>query len=582
MSSADRIAWSSADRYSPVQQKSGVAHPRRGELPPITQRVNQHPDPYLPAYLDERETLRVTYQGDDRCQLSCPGCYTGQRLGPGAPGDRPGGRRQAPTDDVAGHLDAAGPGIRELYLIGAEPTMDPEGSAGLLRDAAGRGWTATSITNGAVSPRRFDRTFGEALEAGGLYSLTVSLDSTVPAVNNRLRGAAFAYDRAMATIRRCVQRGVPLNVQMTVWPLSYATVLDSVQTLFEAGVRGFSFHCGSVEGVPHFLAEGLDHIDPLAWRALCERLYAFRDEHADELEHFVFPLLYFTEEELRDSVLGDEAVSDAYLMHVEAAEAGSDAALPFRACPAVDVPQVYVFGNDGPEGRGSVSLCNIHTGEPPRHFAHYEPASRRFRVVQDPAGNQMQDMLDSPHLCPAMTQATGGRLSDRVRSEEGSLYHACRYLSSNQVPVERGRFTGRTTDRYEEAADLYRVVALGLEREAASRGRALPGTVGTVGTGAVVPGAVGTGAVVPGAVGTGAVVPGAVGTGAAPGGLGAAVAEPWLARVRRLTAGVPSLSRRADLLALDLVRRGVATGDEVYAARAQGAPALAGAGAPAG
>ena len=80
MAAGRRIAWSSTDRYSPVQDRVGVVDPADDELPPVLVRVNQHPSPYSPAWLDEREILRVTYQGDDRCNLRCPGCYTGERL----------------------------------------------------------------------------------------------------------------------------------------------------------------------------------------------------------------------------------------------------------------------------------------------------------------------------------------------------------------------------------------------------------------------------------------------------------------------------------------------------------------------
>src|SRR5205823_14546037 len=127
---------------------------------------------------------------------------------------------------------------------------------------------------------------------------------------------------------RGVERGRPVKVQGTVWPRNYPTVLDTVHALWEMGVRGFAFHCGSVEGVPDFLARVMDHVDPLAWRALCERLYEFRTEHRDELWHFNFPLLYFTEAELRASVIGDEALTDAYLAHVAALEAGQASTKP--------------------------------------------------------------------------------------------------------------------------------------------------------------------------------------------------------------------------------------------------------------
>ena len=472
MATVRRISWASSERYSPVQDRVGMADPRPGELPPATARVNQRPDPYSPAYLDQREILRVTYQGDDRCQLRCPGCYTGQRLlRPSLPpvtlgGTAEGGetRLRVPFDDFTGHVHGLGRGLQDFYLRGAEPTMDPEGSATKLRWAAELGLSVMSITNGVVSPDRFDHTFGRSLDAGELYKLIVSLDSIDPAVNNELRASPLAYDRTMATIRRCVARNQPLKVQMTVWPRNYPTILETVEALWELGVRGFAFHCGSVEGAPDFLDNGLDHLDPLAWRALCERLYEFRGRHRDELVHFNFPLLYFTEDELRDSVIGDDQMTDRYLQHVSALENGEVSVKPFQACPALDVPQVYVFGNDGGSGRGVVSLCNVHSEDSAAAFAEYDPTQRRWAVVTDPARNQMQTMIDSPHLCPAMRNATGGRISDRVMTEAGELYHACRYLGCNQVPTRFDQF-GITA--YEHAVEFYQAVQVGREAFAA-------------------------------------------------------------------------------------------------------------------
>lgn len=456
MASGRRIAWSSTDRYSPVQDRSGVVDPSPDELPPVHRRVRQDPSPYEPAWLDEREILRVTYQGDDRCQLRCPGCYTGERLDrPAMAPAVPGARLRVPWADFTGHLHGLGDGLQDFYLLGAEPTMDPEGSAEKLKWAADAGLSVMSVTNGAVSAGRFDRTFGPALAAGDLYKVIVSLDSIDPAVNDALRGSAVAFRQTIATIRRAVEAGAPIKVQITVWPRNYPTVLETVHALWEMGVRGFAFHCGSVEGVPDFLARGLDHVDPLAWRTLCEQLSDFRDTHRDELVHFNFPLLYFTEQELRGRVIGDEELADAYLTHVAALEAGVRSTKPFHACPAMDIPQVYVYANDGPAGRGVVSLCNVHSPDADVAYADYDPDSGRWAVVQDPARNQMQRMVDSPHLCPAMPFATGGRSSDRVVTEAGDLYHACRYLGCNQVATDQHQF-GRAA--FERSMDFYRAV----------------------------------------------------------------------------------------------------------------------------
>jgi MoaA/NifB/PqqE/SkfB family radical SAM enzyme len=505
MSAGRRIAWSSTDRYSPVQDRAGVVDPAEDELPPVSRRVNQHPSPYAPAWLDEREILRVTYQGDDRCNLRCPGCYTGERL------DRPSiapvtanDRQRVPWDDFTGHLRGLGRGLQDFYLLGAEPTMDPEGSAAKLKWAADAGLATMSITNGASSAARFDRTFGPALETGDLYKVIVSLDSIDPDVNDALRGSAGAFRKTIATIERAVSRGVPVKVQVTVWPRNYLTVLETVRALWEMGVRGFAFHSGSVEGAPDFLTKGLDHIDPLAWRTLCERLYEFRDTHRDDLVHFNFPLVYFTERELRGRVIGDDELADAYLTHVAAVEEGVPSAKPFHACPAMDVPQVYVYANDGPAGRGSVSLCNVHSPDTTAAFADFDPATQRWKIVQDPERNQLQRMMDSPHLCPAMPFATGGRSSDRVVTEAGPLYHACRYLGCNQVATDEAQFGWVAWERsleYYRAVEVLRVV-----------------TART----------------------------------------GAEAVEPHLARVRRLSAGVPTLRERTVAVLREAASLGVA------------------------
>jgi MoaA/NifB/PqqE/SkfB family radical SAM enzyme len=491
MAAGGRIAWSSTDRYSPVQDRAGVVDPTADELPPVAVRVNQHPSPYSPAWLDEREILRVTYQGDDRCNLRCPGCYTGERLDrPSMAPMTPNQRLRVPWQDFTDHLRGLGSGLQDFYLLGAEPTMDPEGSAAKLAHAADVGLTTMSITNGASSPARFDRTFGPALARGDLYKVIVSLDSIDPEVNDALRGSKGAFRKTIATIERAVAGGVPVKVQVTVWPRNYITVLETVRALWEMGVRGFAFHSGSVEGTPGFLARGIDHLDPLAWRTLCEQLYQFRDTHRDELVHFNFPLIYFTESELRSRVIGDDELTDAYLSHVAAVEEGVTSTKPFQACPAMDVPQVYVYANDGLAGRGSVSLCNVHSPDTTAAFADWDPDAQRWRVVQDPARNQMQRMADSPHLCPAMPFATGGRTSDRVVTEAGDLYHACRYLGCNQVKTDKRQFGAAA---WEASLAFYRAVEV--LREVSVR-------------------------------------------------TGAEAVEPHLSRVRRLGTGVPTLRER--------------------------------------
>ncbi|MGH3158949.1 MAG: radical SAM protein, partial [Streptosporangiaceae bacterium] len=222
----NEIRWQSGRSYSPVQDRTGIKDLSASDFPPAHERISQNVDPYAPRFLDEREIMRVTYQGDDRCQLACPGCYTGGRLRVSAKeAASRGGRKVTPWEDFTGQVEGLSPGMQDFYLIGAEATMDPAGSAAKLRYTAGRGWPQQIISHGAVSVRRFEETFGSALDSGRVYMLVISLDSMDAQVHNELRGRSFAYRRTVEVIKHCVRRGAPMKVQMTVWPRNYAGIL---------------------------------------------------------------------------------------------------------------------------------------------------------------------------------------------------------------------------------------------------------------------------------------------------------------------------------------------------------------------
>lgn len=455
----DQITFQQADRYSPVQDRRGIRDPRPGDLPPAADRVTQHPNPFSPAVAGDREILRVTYQGDDRCQLRCPGCYTAPRLTiPLSEIHAAGGRVRVPWDDFTGQIDALGGGLTDFYLLGAEPTMDPDGSAAKLEWAAKRGLPAMACTNAAVSIDRFEQTFGAALDSGAMYKLIISLDSMVPEVHNQLRGQPWAFERTLEVIKHCVDRGAPIKVQATIWAQNFPDALDSTRQLYDIGVRGFAFHGGSLDGLgddPDAPDEaGLVTVDPLAWRALAEQLLRFRDDHRDDLWLFNLPWLYFTEEEFRTYVIGDDTLTDAYLEHVAKVEAGEPSTKPVHACPALGVPQVYLYGNGGPDWRGSLSACNLHKPPGADTFAEYDPDTRQFMVIQDPERNQLAYMAASPHLCPATSTSALRLTSDRIPTEAGDLYAACRYIGSNQMPGDRDRFG----DFYDDAVAYYQAM----------------------------------------------------------------------------------------------------------------------------
>lgn len=433
------MATSESSDYLQINH-GGVIHPERDDFPPVLTRVNQSPDPYL-ATLDEYRPTRTTLQESDNCQLRCSGCYAKPYLPHAADEQRvDNGRKVAPMSSVNEQIAAHGPQLEEVYLLGLEPTLQPERSSQILADARSIGLKAVAATNAATSPERFDATFGEAVETGQLHRINISLDSIDPSIHNNLRGRAFAFEKTSRVIIHAIEKGMPVQVTTTVWADNYHTIIDTVKELYKWGVRGFAFHEGSLEGVPDHKENGVRRIEPYAWRALVAQLEKLKIQYEKdgELEHFVFPYIYFTEAELRSGVIGDDDLTDQYLDHVARMKKQEDTNLPFIACPGVDVPQVYVFSNDGKESQGTASLCNMHTIGSGAVLADFNQETLQFEVEQDPARNQIEQMSASPHLCPALPYITRAENpNDETATPEGSLYHACRYISRNQMPTDQ-------------------------------------------------------------------------------------------------------------------------------------------------
>lgn len=457
------------DAYSPVQVRAGIVDPSPADFPRYDERVSQAPADVLGATLKDYEPMRVTVQSSDICQLSCPGCYVREWTDPKGSVRKMHARTDTPLQELRDQLHAMGD-LQDIFFLGVEPTLRPEMMHTSVEVARDMGATAMAVTNGASNVHRYEEAFREGIEEGIVYKINISLDSIDPAINDRLRGKKTACRRTLDTIKHAVEEGDPIKINITIWPDNYHTVIDTVQALYDMGVHGFGFHCGSVEGIPNPDEARLAHIDPLAWRALCARLLEFRDGHKDDLDNFTLPFIFFTEDELRKGIIGDDEAYQKYKEHLKEVEGGSTAPAPLKICPSMDIPQVYLLGNDGKHGAGAISLCNIHTIGANRNqesvfFAHYNPETKEFEVEDNRSHNELVVMQASPDLCPARKYAMGDTadVTDQCTDEDGgSLYHGCRYVSANQFPHADMSY-GR--NRFEDYSEYYGLWSRAIEQK---------------------------------------------------------------------------------------------------------------------
>ena len=415
MAAGRRIAWSSTDRYSPVQDRAGVVDPLAGRAAAgapagsaSTRRRTSR------RWLDEREILRVDLPGRRPVPAALPRLLHRRAAGPAV--DRAGlaGRRGCAcrgTTSPATCTDSV-PDCRTSTCSARSRRWTRRARRRKLR-VGGGGRAVGHVDHqrgGLAGPLRPDLRPG----AGRRRPLQGDRQPGLDRPGGERR-AARQPGRVPAgrspPSARAVADGVPVKVQITVWPRNYPTVLETVDALWEMGVRGFAFHCGSVEGVPGFPG-------PRAWTtwtrwpgARC--VSGCTSSGTRTVTNWCTSTSRCStspSSELRGRVIGDEELADAYLTHVAALEEGVRVHQAVPRLPGDGRPAgVRLRQRRARPAAASVSLCNVHSPDAEAAFADYDPDSGRWAVVQDPARNQMQRMADSPHLCPAMPFATGGR-----------------------------------------------------------------------------------------------------------------------------------------------------------------------------
>jgi 12,18-didecarboxysiroheme deacetylase len=178
---------------------------------------------HLPSHLlqfsaDKRPV--VVWNVTRRCNLKCVHCYAhakNQRFG----NELTTVEGRALIDDLAAF------GAPVLLLSGGEPLIRPD-LPELAAYAVERGMRAVISTNGTL----IDPTMARTLKEIGLSYVGISIDGT-EAVNDRFRGVAGAYKRAMEGIRNCRAAGIKVGLRFTINCLN-AGEIPAIFDLLEA------------------------------------------------------------------------------------------------------------------------------------------------------------------------------------------------------------------------------------------------------------------------------------------------------------------------------------------------------------
>jgi radical SAM protein with 4Fe4S-binding SPASM domain len=131
-----------------------------------------------------------------------------------------------------------------VVFSGAETTVRKEEFFELSRYVSSKGMIATCVTNGYD----FDEASCERMILEGPRFITVSLDSHIPEVHNRLRGKKDVFERAVKTIERLVKyrdkypfKRAGITVIAIIYNENIESLFDYIEFVRSFGVNGVLF-----------------------------------------------------------------------------------------------------------------------------------------------------------------------------------------------------------------------------------------------------------------------------------------------------------------------------------------------------
>lgn len=160
----------------------------------------------LPSHLLQFSADRkpvVVYNCTRRCNLRCVHCYSASADVPCAD-ELTGDEARALLDDLARF------GAPVVLFSGGEPLMRPD-LLELIAHARAAGLRAVISTNGTL----ITSDLADRLAVAGLSYVGVSLDG-LGGTNDAFRGVSGAFERALAGIRACRQRGIKVGLRLTI------------------------------------------------------------------------------------------------------------------------------------------------------------------------------------------------------------------------------------------------------------------------------------------------------------------------------------------------------------------------------
>jgi 12,18-didecarboxysiroheme deacetylase len=208
-------------------------------------KSGQLPSHLLQFSIDKKPV--VVWNVTRACNLKCVHCYA-HATEHGVEGELKGHEAVSVLKDLAAF------GVPVVLFSGGEPLMRPD-LLELARCAVDLGMRAVISTNGTLITKEKAR----ELKTVGLSYVGVSLDG-LEEINDRFRGKAGAFAKAMAGIRNCQEAGIKVGLRLTLNKMNVTEVPRIFDLLEEAEIpRVCFYHLVYAGRGSELIRQDLDH-----------------------------------------------------------------------------------------------------------------------------------------------------------------------------------------------------------------------------------------------------------------------------------------------------------------------------------
>ncbi|MEM4243423.1 MAG: radical SAM protein [Candidatus Bathyarchaeia archaeon] len=183
--------------------------------------------PAASASAEKHVPLVLSWNFTRKCNLKCAHCYinaTTQELAD-----------ELTTEESKRLIDQICEVSRPLLILsGGEPLLRPDVYE-IIRYGASKGLKMGLGSNGSL----IDDAAARRLKEAGIETVSISLDSHIPAQHDEFRGVAGSWEKAVGAIKALRENGVLVQVNTTVTQQNYDQIDDIMALAESLGVENF-------------------------------------------------------------------------------------------------------------------------------------------------------------------------------------------------------------------------------------------------------------------------------------------------------------------------------------------------------